>query len=71
MHLLYPMKRIIGCGQKTDWSYYDHPPLSSWVNFGFMSLLRINNFRSNTPFVCFIIILIVNIKWVRDIGLIS
>ena len=53
-----------------DWSYYDHPPLSSWVNFGFMKFIENKQLQIRTlPFACFIIILIVNIKWLRDIGL--
>ena len=53
-----------------DWSYYDHPPLSAWVNYCLMSFIENKQLQIRTlPFMSFIIILIVNIKWAKDIGL--
>ena len=52
-----------------DWSYYDHPPLSLG-KFWFNEFIENKQLQIRTlPFVCFIIILIVNIKWAKDIGL--
>ncbi|MDC3080964.1 glycosyltransferase family 39 protein [Paracoccaceae bacterium] len=53
-----------------DWSYYDHPPLSSWINFGLMNFIENRQLQIRIlPFFCFIIILIVNVKWVKHLGL--
>ena len=53
-----------------DWSYYDHPPLSAWVNYCLMSFIENKQLQIRTlPFMSFIIILIVNLKWAKDIGL--
>ena len=53
-----------------DWSYYDHPPLSAWINYGLMSFIENKQLQIRTlPFISFIIILMVNIKWAKNIGL--
>ncbi|MDC3107608.1 glycosyltransferase family 39 protein [Paracoccaceae bacterium] len=49
-------------------SYYDHPPLTSWVQYS-LSLLLPNNILEvrALPFLCFLIICFINIKWMMEI----
>ncbi len=50
-----------------DISFYDHPPLSSWVQ-GILSLIYIDKYFEIriVPTICFIIVFFFNIHWVKQ-----
>ena len=49
-------------------SYYDHPPLTSWLQY-LISLIVPDNILEirALPFLCFLLICLINFKWVMEI----
>ena len=54
--------------KKLGLSYYDHPPLTSWIQYP-LSLILPNNILEirALPFLCFLIICFINVKWMMEI----
>ena len=54
--------------KKPALSYYDHPPLTSWIQYSLSLILpyKILEIRA-LPFLCFLTICFVNVKWIQEI----
>ena len=51
-----------------DLSYYDHPPLTSWIQYLISFIVPDNILEIRAlPFLCFLIICFINIKWMMEI----
>ena len=51
-----------------DLSYYDHPPLTSWLQYLISFIVPDNILEIRAlPFLCFLAILFINIKWMMEI----
>ena len=55
--------------KKLDYSYYDHPPLSSWIQGALSSIIPSKQIQIRiVPLIAFFVILLLNLHWLMLIG---
>ena len=54
--------------KQPELSFYDHPPLTSWLQYLLSFVIPYNILQIRAlPFLCFLLILSINIRWMKEI----